>query len=126
VILKWFLHEEPNARPAQALRRAFEEGTLIVFVPPLLHIEVVNVAGRRWRWRRAGLVELAHALTALPFEVRNPALGAVADWTGRGLTAYDACYVALAAAEAIPLITDDELILSTAPNVARSLAEIES
>lgn len=123
VVLKWFATREVGVEPARSLRAAFEAGSLSVVAPPLLYIEVVNVAGR-WRWKRAALVELAHALLALPLEIRQPSLGSIAEWTARGLTAYDASYVAIAQAEAIPLITDDALILSTAPSIARSLTEV--
>ena len=43
-------------------------------------------------------------------------------WTGRGLTAFDAAYVALAEQEAIRLVTDDEDMLAVAAAVAIPLA----
>ncbi|TAM56250.1 PIN domain-containing protein [bacterium] len=125
VVLKWFQPEtERHAAAARSLRADFQAGTLAVIAPPLLYVEIVNVAGRRWRWERAALVDLAHALQALRFDVRQPALGSVAEWTARGLTAYDATYVALAQAEAIPLVTDDEQILALAPAASRALAGV--
>ncbi|MEO6835346.1 MAG: type II toxin-antitoxin system VapC family toxin [Candidatus Tumulicola sp.] len=125
VVLKWFQTErERHVRSARSLRDAFRNGTLAVFAPPLIHTEILNVAGRRWQWDRPALVELAHALGSLAFELRQPALGSVAEWTARGLTAYDACYVALAQAEAIPLITDDAQVLSVAPAIAKALADL--
>lgn len=126
VVLKWFRTEgEQNVAAARSLRGNFQVGILAVFAPRLLQLEIVNVAGRRWHWRRAALVELAGALDALNFEWREPALDNIAEWTARGLTAYDASYVALAEAEAIDLITDDRLILAIAPAAARALSTFE-
>lgn len=125
VVIKWFQSDnERDVTAARSLRAGFQAGTLTVFAPPLLLLEIVNVAGRRWRWERDALIELAHALDGLPFDLRQPALAGISEWTARGLSAYDACYVALAQTEAVSLITEDELILKKAPEIARSLATI--
>jgi predicted nucleic acid-binding protein len=50
--------------------------------------------------------------------VREARLDSVARWTARGLTAYDASYVALAEEQAIRLITADQRIVETAAPVA--------
>jgi predicted nucleic acid-binding protein len=124
VVIKWFRSEgEQHVEPARALRQSFEAGELIVFTPPLLRLEIVNVAGRRWRWDESALVDLAAALDELGFEQIEPDLVRVARWTARGLTAYDAAYVAVAEAVDTQLITDDELILDIAAEIARPLAE---
>lgn len=123
VVMKWFRIEgERHLGQARSLRAAFEAGTLIVFAPPLLRLEIVNVAGRRWRWDETPLVELAAALNELGFEFIEPQLDHVARWTARGLTAYDAAYVALAEGEGMQLVTDDDLIVSTAVGIATALA----
>jgi len=125
VVLKWFRGEgERNLAPARSLRRAFEAGELLVLAPPLLRLEIVNVAGRRWRWGEAALVDLAVALGDLGFELKEPDLDRVARWTSRGLRTYDAAYVALAEAETIRLVTDDDRIVATAPGVAAALAAV--
>ncbi|MFL5955404.1 MAG: type II toxin-antitoxin system VapC family toxin [Gaiellaceae bacterium] len=122
VVLKWFRADgERHLDPARALRATFERGRLIVLAPPLLRLEIVNVAGRRWLWGEAELVELAVALDELGFEFEEPELARVASWTARGLTAYDSAYVAVAEKNAMPLITDDDLILSVAGEVATAL-----
>ena len=127
VVLKWFREEgERNVASARSLRAAFEAGELVVFAPPLLGLEIVNVAGRRWRWAERELVDLAAALDELGFELMEPELARVARWTARGLTAYDAAYVALADREAIPLVTDDDFIVRTAPPVATALKECKT
>jgi len=124
VVLKWFREAgERNVGPARSLRAAFEAGELTVFAPPLLGLEIVNVAGRRWRCSESALVDLATALDELGFEQVEPELARVARWTARGLTAYDAAYVAVADREAIRLVTDDDLIVSTAPSIATALAD---
>jgi predicted nucleic acid-binding protein len=122
VVLKWFRAEgERHVEPARRLRAAFEAGELIVLAPPLLHLEIVSVAGRRWRWSEPALDELAVALEDLGFDVREPELTRVARWTAQGLTAYDAAYVALADGEGIRLITDDDQIVAAAAGIATAL-----
>jgi len=124
VVLKWFRSDgERHVDPARALRATFETGQLAVLAPPLLRLEIVNVAGRRWQWGEGALVELAVALDELGFEFEEPELPRVASWTARGLTAYDAAYVALAEARSTPLITDDDLVVAVAGDIATALSE---
>ena len=126
VVLKWFRGEgERHLAAARSLRTAFEGGDLFVFAPPLLHLEIVNVAGRRWHWDESALTELVAGLLQLGFELGEPELGLVAHWTARGLTAYDAAYVAVAEAQSVPLVTDDDSIVAIAPNIAVALAVTE-
>lgn len=123
VVLKWFHSDgERHLEPARSLRSAFEAGELLVFAPPLLGLEILNVAGRRWHWIETDLVELALALNELGFELIEPELARVAYWTARGLTAYDAAYVAVAEANKAPLVTDDDRIVAVADEVATALA----
>jgi len=127
VVMKWFRADgERHLEPARSLRAAFEAGELIVLAPPLLRLEIVNVAGRRWRWPERALLELAGALDELGFELIEPELGRVAYWTARGLTAYDAAYVAVAEADGTRLVTDDELVSTVAAEIATALADIQS
>jgi predicted nucleic acid-binding protein len=123
VVLKWFRSEnERHLGAARSLRAAFEAGELLVFAPPLLRLEIVNAAGRRWGWDELSLVGLATALDELGFRLQEPELVRVARWTAKGLTAYDAAYVALAEAEELELITDDDLVTALAPHIAVGLA----
>lgn len=122
VVLKWFSPAtEPGAAEAVFLRRRYEKGAISVTVPSLLFFEVLNVAGRRWHWEPQALFELAHALDDIGFDVVEAELGAIAEWVGRGLTAYDAAYVGLAEARSCELITDAAQILSAAPAIAVAL-----
>lgn len=127
VVIKWFRSDgERHTDSARALRQSFEAGKLAVFTPPLLRLEIVNVAGRRWRWDETELVDLAVALDQLGFEQTEPDLVRVARWTARGLTAYDSAYVAVAEALETPLVTDDDLIVEIAREIAQPLAETRS
>ncbi len=122
VVLQWFRDEgERHVAAARVLRDAYARGDLLVLAPQLLALEFLNVAGRRWGWDAHRLVGLAVSIAEIGFEIREPDLESVARWTGGGLTAYDACYVALAESEAISLVTDDELILATAPDITIAL-----
>jgi predicted nucleic acid-binding protein len=122
VVLKWFQPgDEPNAAAARSIRADYEQGEILVRAPFLLHLEIVNVAGRRWGWNRAALKGLVTSLERLGFELVDPELGRVAAWTARGLTAFDAAYVAVAEAAAVKLATVDERILALAPQVAVAL-----
>jgi len=123
VVLKWFRGEgEPNVDAARTLRTAYEEGELRVLAPLLLYLEILNVAGRRWRLADDALLALPEALERFSFEIVEPPLEHVARWIARGLTAYDAAYVAVAETTGVKLVSDDRVILELAPEVAEPLA----
>ena len=121
VVIRWF---DPHPGSAIALRSEFEAGRLAVTVPTLLFLELLNVAGRQWRWREDKLQDLARELEGAKFEALDPQLDRVAIWVSRGLTAYDASYVALAEQLDFPLVTDDRAILNAAPDVAIALGDV--
>jgi predicted nucleic acid-binding protein len=121
VVLKWFAAEQRGTSEARQLRDDYQSGRLSIVVPSLLFLELLNVAGRRWRWEEEAVVELAEALDDLAFEVSEPELPSVASWVSRGLTAYDAAYVALAERRELALVTDDDAIIELAPGVSRAL-----
>ncbi len=117
VVGRWF---GPSADPGGAVLRAdFEAGRLAVTVPRLLFLEILNVAGRQWRWPETRLLELVSRLADARFEVVDPDMSRVAVWTACGLTAYDATYVALAEDRGVPLVTNDGEILAVAAGIAR-------
>ncbi len=109
-------HGTIECEDLEASRRFYEEA---------LGLEIVNVAGRRWGWQEAQLLELADALTAVGFELADPELDRVARWTARGLTAYDAAYVAVAEAAGLALVTDDGAILQVVSEIATALGSDE-
>lgn len=124
VVLKWFHSEgEDHVEAARELRQRFEAGELRVLAPPLLWLEVLNVAARRWRWTAAQLEQLAAALLELGFELIEPPLSGVAHWAANGLTAYDAVYVAVAEQAGARLVTDDAEIVRTAFELAAALGD---
>lgn len=124
VVLKWIdPTEERHAAQALALSRAFEEGRLRVTAPRFLTLEVLNVVGRTWRRDADELAATAAMLDGLRFDLVEPQLADVARWTARGLSSYDAAYVAVAEAAGIALVTDDAEVLDVAPDIARPLAE---
>jgi predicted nucleic acid-binding protein len=124
VILKWFRASgEEHVDDARALRSAFQAGDLTVYAPPLMSLEILNIAGRRWRWDEARLMALVESLGDLGLVLADPDLGRVAAWTARGLTAYDATYVALAEMQSIRLITDDARIVDVATGIAVALKD---
>lgn len=119
VVLNWL--PRPRGRTiaeATTLRREFIAGELVVSAPPLLRLEVLNVAGRQWRRTNVQLQELVAVLDDLDIDYVEPDLGEVAAWVGRGLTAYDASYVALSEITGAPLVTDDREILDLAGDLA--------
>ena len=123
VLVKWFRKQgEQHLEEALAIRSAFEEGRLLLLAPPLVQLELLNLAGRRWNWAEDRLRALARLLKQLEIRLVEPELERVAVWTARGLTAYDAAYVAVAEAAGSPLVTSDELILRIAAAVAQPLA----
>jgi len=119
--MPWFAPAAVGQAEARALLRRYEDGTLNVTVPGLLYLEVLNVAARQLRWPGGRLSELSLRLEAIGFRTAEPGLPAIAEWAGRGLTAYDAAYVALAEELGVPLITADGDILRTARELARPL-----
>jgi predicted nucleic acid-binding protein len=115
VVLKWFGPAEAGSQEAHQLRAEFKSGDLTVLAPALIFLEILNVAGRRWSWDAAELADLAAGLDDVPFMIVEPPLSAVGRWVSRGLTAYDAAYVAVAEAAGVPLVTDDATIIDAAP-----------
>ena len=123
VVLKWFTGEsERHGEEAHAIRQSYRAGETTITAPSLLFLELLNVAGRRWGWDEGALMELASSLQELEFDIGEAELASITVWTSRGMTAYDAAYVALAESRGLPLITDDHTIISIAPNVAMPLS----
>lgn len=119
VIIKWWRTEgEAHVDQARALRANFEAGEVSVVAPSLINLEVINAFGCKWGWPEAALIELARALKQSRFDIEDPDLESVARWIASGLTAYDACYIALAEVRGIELVTDDGGIVAAAPGIA--------
>lgn len=125
VVVKWFYPgAELYLAAARTLRAEYERGDLLVAAPPLLRLELLNVAARPRGFAPGGLREFVRRLEALRFRFREPQLGAVAHWAAQGLTAYDASYVALAEERRTTVITADEQMLRIAGPLAGALSEV--
>lgn len=123
VVFKWFGDEdERDTAAARALEAQYRLGEIQVTVPYLLFLELLNIAARRRSWPVERLIVLAGGLLALRFGIGQPPLERVAYWAGHGLTAYDACYVALAEERRTVVITADDRILAMAGELAEPLA----
>lgn len=122
VVFKWFRPQQRHSAEARLVREDYAVGRLSVTVPSLLFLELLNAAARRWSWDAPAVRQLAADLTGLAFGVSEPALDPVAEWTSRGLTAYDAAYVALAEGLGARLVTDDERVIEVAGGIALPLA----
>lgn len=123
VVVKWFTAgAERHLDAAHELLGEYLTGRIRVLVPGLIELEVLNVAARKWRWPAAELTTLAERLRELGLVRVELDLPRVVEWIARGLTAYDAAYVAVADAAGVELITDDRSIVEVAPGIARALA----
>lgn len=119
VAVEWIASER-SSRRARALLARHRSGELRLYAPPLLFLEVLNTAARRWTWPEAALATLADELGRWRLNVLEPELSDVAAWAARGLTAYDACYVALAERLGCELATFDADVLAVAAGLARA------
>ena len=123
VVFKWFTDdEERDKEAARALEAEYRVGEVLVTAPYLLFLELINIAARRRAWPAERLMEMARALLESQFTIRHPPLDRVAYWASRGLTVYDACYVALAEERRTVVVTADERILTVAGPLAEALA----
>ncbi len=112
IALAWCFADQTTPISESALDRLGHEDAL---VPGLWALEVANVlvsAERRGRLNPAQTARFLELLSQLPITVeeigRDAILTTVVDLArSTGLTAYDASYLALAAASGVPLATRD-------------------
>ncbi len=122
VLIKWFrAKDEEKLTQARKLRRDYQAARIVIVVPPLLYLEILNTAASRWKWRAAQLARFAERLIDYGFRVQEPPLARVAYWAGQGLSAYDACYVALAEHRHTAVVTADAKMLAVGGAHARAL-----
>lgn len=123
VVLKGFAQAaERHHDQALSLFEDLEHGRVAFVGPELLLLEVLNTAARKWQMSEASLDVLAVALRDMKITLHPVDIRRAAAWSGLGLSAYDAAYVAVAEELQLSLLTDDDQILALAPGVAVSIA----
>jgi predicted nucleic acid-binding protein len=116
VAIKLYL-AEPLAAEAHALFTCLADTTTIFHVPDLFYVECANILWKQVQRGSATAPQVAAhyaALATLPLQ-RTPTFELAADAltiaAAHGITAYDACYVALAQRHGILLLTADERLV---------------
>jgi predicted nucleic acid-binding protein len=123
VLVKWFKSlNEQHVDAALKLYDQFSRGELLVVAPPLVFLELLNAASRQWGWSAERLEQFATDLNQVGLDIVRPSLHGIAHWCSRGLTAYDATYVALAEERRTMLVTEDAQVIGVAGRIARPLA----
>ena len=126
VAAKWFL-PEPDTAKALALRAAHLDGETILAAPMLLIYEVGNALRYHPQVGAANLGEHLEDLLALGIALDAPSdeslRAAVEVAYGRGVTLYDAAYLALAERMNCPLVSADGEQLAAAGIRGVPLAE---
>jgi len=115
VIVKWFV-EEKYSKKALIIRDSFTEGLVDIVAPSLLYFEVLNALKYSGAFGEDELKKVARILEDYQFtiyELRGAyAEKAVEIAMRKGITIYDASYVALALIEEAELYTADEKLLT--------------
>ncbi len=114
VIVKWFV-EEKYSREASLIRNAYVDGLIDIAVPSLIYYEVLNILKYSGAFGEEELREIARILDDYQFNVYE-LTGIYAEKTieysiRKGVTIYDASYVALADVLDTTLYTADEKLL---------------
>ncbi len=128
IVAKWFLRE-PDSETAIGVRDGFATGRMKLAVPTLLFYEVVNALRFSGQFGEADLVLASRSLSKYQFEVWRPR-GRLLELSAqisssRGVTVYDACYVALAQRLSSKLITEDRELLSKFPALTISVGRFK-
>jgi predicted nucleic acid-binding protein len=108
----------PGDDDHRGLEDALLDPRVDVIAPPLIDIEVLNVAARRRLLDATALRRLVAQLEALPIERFDPDLADTATWAATGMSAYDALFVALAEDVDARLLTLDADIRDAVPHRA--------
>lgn len=115
VTLAWCFEDEADRYAGRVLEALGARGAIVPALWPYEVANVLLVAERRRRLRRADSVRFLTLLAALPIEVDPPlgieaipGLGAIA--REHRLSAYDAAYLDLAMRERLPLATRDSAL----------------
>jgi len=119
VVLKWYLDDEDNSRPALSLLERYVSQELDIIAPSLLGYEVINglaIAKKRGRIRADKLQMAVQGFMDLEISQKHISSfypKVIHFYNIYNLSAYAASYLALADEESIPLITADERLYNT-------------
>ena len=100
---------------------ALDDRDLDVIAPSLIDLEVINAAARRRGMSERELLGVVHRLQSIAVTRIDPKLEDIARWCARGLSAYDASYVALSEELDATLLSRDAQIHELMPE--RAIAE---
>jgi len=129
VVAKWFLME-PGSGKAIELRDRFAIGRLKLVVPTLMFYEVMNALRFSGGFDQSELVVAARSLSRYRFDIWRPRGKLLELSTSlaleKGLTVYDAFYVALAQRTGSRVVTEDGELLSKFPSDTAKLSELEA
>lgn len=120
VAAKWFRDERLSDK-AQALLADHRAGTAQIWTPSLFILEMINTAARRWGWTLEALQLIVDEVEMMAFTTADADPRTIAEWTARGLSAYDAAYAGLADMRGVRLVTDDRQVIQVATEVVLPL-----
>ncbi len=126
IVVPWFFTDEPLRDSALLARDAVHHQPARFVVPPLFHCELAHVLARKSGRNEPFVTEALRLILALGLRtvlLSEAALLRTAHWACRGLSGYDATYVALAEDLGGFWLTADERAAKTAGRkLARPLA----
>ncbi len=116
VVVKWFLHSEPEAEQARSLRQRHVREELTLCAPTLLLWELANVLRHKPGLGLSDTIFAAQSALDLQiqfFEPSPPLLRRAIDVAySSGITVYDAAFVALATELGCPFVTADHRLVT--------------
>ena len=130
VVVKWFVEEE-HSRESRLLRDAYVNGLVDLAAPELLPYEVLNALKYSGAFGEDELKEAAQALDDYQLTLYSLkgrlALRAIEVAMRKGLTIYDASYVALAEALSSTMYTADEKLIGRVgePHLIKHIVEFK-
>ena len=127
VTIAWLFKDEASPKTDKLRATLVETEALVPALWPLEVANVLLVATRKGRLKRAEVPRVVELLSALPITVdartAPQALGATFSLAHEyGLSAYDAAYLELATREAVPLATLDKALAKAAKRCGVELA----
>lgn len=99
VAVGWFFTDEPLREQALSVRANLKDSPQSYVVPPLFHSELLHVLARKSGRNQQFVVDALRLVLRLGIRtlvLSEPALLRAAYWTCRGLSGYDATFLALA------------------------------